>query len=64
MAGRKVRNLRIPQGRTAGGYGRTDEVQPGDEQEGQWTRDEREHMDERFRKAMQAALLNAKRDRG
>ena len=45
----------LPKGRT-GPYGGTAEPQPGDEQVGGWSRQEREAMDQRFAEAMRREL--------
>ena len=45
----------LPKGRS-GIYGGTTDPQPGDEQQGGWSRQQREEMDQRFTDAMARAL--------
>ena len=56
MAGRgKTRNSQaLPKG-NSGVYGGTTDPQPGDEQQGGWSRQQREEMDQRFTDAMARA---------
>ena len=56
MAGGIKRNKSsLPKGRS-GIYGGTADPQPGDEQQGGWSRQQREEMDQRFTEAMNRAL--------
>ena len=56
MAGGIKRNQSsLPKGRS-GIYGGTADPQPGDEQQGGWSREQREKMDQRFTEAMARAL--------
>ena len=56
MAGGIKRNKSsLPKGRS-GIYGGTADPQPGDEQIGGWSRQQREEMDQRFTDAMARAL--------
>src|SRR5262245_48257885 len=57
MAGRgKTRDSQaLPKG-NSGVYGGTTDPQPGDEQQGGWSRQQREEMDQRFTDAMVRAL--------
>src|SRR5262249_7213343 len=56
MGGGIKRNKRsLPKGRS-GVYGGAADPQPGDEQQGGWSRQQREEMDQRFTDAMARAL--------
>ena len=51
----------LPKGRS-GIYGGTADPQPGDEQIGGWSRQQREEMDQRFTDAMARALRSSKKN--
>jgi len=60
MAGRgKTRNSQAPPKGNSGVYGGTTDPQPGDEQQGGWSRQQREKMDQRFTDAMARALRSS-----
>jgi hypothetical protein len=53
--GKKRNRVALPKGRS-GIYGGTTDPQPGDEQIGGWSRQQREEMDQRFTDAIVRAL--------